>query len=339
MRIKLLRCAFALGLAGWLAGSPAMAQVAAGGTNFYPQTPQVFSPTISITQTQAIQVNGTFAGGASQIFNRAFQDNSTFSGAAGSAYASYDTIVNMTGSAAYNHFYGYEARWIYSGSGSLTAMAGFSSNTPQITGGGSVNALRHFMVVNALITSGSLTEQSGLYVPDLTGATNNYGLNLNVIAGTNKYNIYAPTTAANLLNGVTTFGAGLVFTAVQAAVNLTAATNGIDFNFATNTNIVLQGGGTVAKIASLNDANSTYEPLILNQSVLAVEYNGSTEMLRIDNVGVRTNQATAILHSETTITGGGTGSAPTLTSGPVAGNPTKWLPYDDNGTTRYIPSW
>jgi hypothetical protein len=49
--------------------------------------------------------------------------------------------------------------------------------------------------------------------------------------------------------------------------------------------------------------------------------------------------AAAIARSGVSITGGGTGNAPTLTAGPVAGNPTKWLPYDDNGTTRYIPSW
>lgn len=31
--------------------------------------------------------------------------------------------------------------------------------------------------------------------------------------------------------------------------------------------------------------------------------------------------------------------AGTLLNSPVAGNPTKWLPIDDNGTTRYIPAW
>ncbi len=29
----------------------------------------------------------------------------------------------------------------------------------------------------------------------------------------------------------------------------------------------------------------------------------------------------------------------TLTNAPSAGNPTKWLPYDDNGVTRHIPAW
>jgi hypothetical protein len=29
----------------------------------------------------------------------------------------------------------------------------------------------------------------------------------------------------------------------------------------------------------------------------------------------------------------------TLNNSPSAGNPTKWIPVDDNGTTRYIPAW
>lgn len=32
-------------------------------------------------------------------------------------------------------------------------------------------------------------------------------------------------------------------------------------------------------------------------------------------------------------------NAGTLTNSPVTGNPTKWIPIDDNGTTRYIPAW
>ena len=29
----------------------------------------------------------------------------------------------------------------------------------------------------------------------------------------------------------------------------------------------------------------------------------------------------------------------TLTNAPAAGNPTKWIAINDNGTTRYIPAW
>lgn len=36
---------------------------------------------------------------------------------------------------------------------------------------------------------------------------------------------------------------------------------------------------------------------------------------------------------------GAASSAGTLTNAPAVGNPTKWIPIDDNGTTRYIPAW
>lgn len=29
----------------------------------------------------------------------------------------------------------------------------------------------------------------------------------------------------------------------------------------------------------------------------------------------------------------------TLLNAPTAGNPTKWIAIDDNGTTRYLPLW
>jgi hypothetical protein len=36
---------------------------------------------------------------------------------------------------------------------------------------------------------------------------------------------------------------------------------------------------------------------------------------------------------------GAAAAAGTLTNAPVAGNPTKWIPINDGGTTRYIPAW
>lgn len=38
-------------------------------------------------------------------------------------------------------------------------------------------------------------------------------------------------------------------------------------------------------------------------------------------------------------TDGAGASAGTLANAPAVGNPTKWIPIDDNGTTRYIPAW
>ncbi len=57
------------------------------------------------------------------------------------------------------------------------------------------------------------------------------------------------------------------------------------------------------------------------------------------NGGIQQKEAAALIHTAIALTGGSTANAPTLTSGPANGDPTKWIPIDDNGTTRYIPAW
>ncbi|MCA8075380.1 hypothetical protein [Burkholderia cepacia] len=51
------------------------------------------------------------------------------------------------------------------------------------------------------------------------------------------------------------------------------------------------------------------------------------------------NGETVVIHSTVTLANGAGTGAGTLTNAPVAGNPTKWAPIDDNGTTRYMPLW
>lgn len=46
-----------------------------------------------------------------------------------------------------------------------------------------------------------------------------------------------------------------------------------------------------------------------------------------------------IVGSSISFTNGAAAAAGTLLNAPAAGNPTKWIPIDDNGTTRYIPAW
>jgi hypothetical protein len=48
---------------------------------------------------------------------------------------------------------------------------------------------------------------------------------------------------------------------------------------------------------------------------------------------------TAVLASTVTVTSGAGAGAGTLTNAPSAGNPTKWIPFSDAGTTRYFPAW
>jgi hypothetical protein len=80
--------------------------------------------------------------------------------------------------------------------------------------------------------------------------------------------------------------------------------------------------------------------LYLNQLGNAVVIGadpGGAEMLRLGGA-LRINSATMIA-SATAFTNGAGGAAGTLTNAPAAGNPTKWIPVNDNGTTRYLPAW
>jgi len=49
--------------------------------------------------------------------------------------------------------------------------------------------------------------------------------------------------------------------------------------------------------------------------------------------------ATTLLKTTSAWNNGAAAAAGTLTNAPVAGNPTKWLAFDDNGTIRYVPAW
>lgn len=50
-------------------------------------------------------------------------------------------------------------------------------------------------------------------------------------------------------------------------------------------------------------------------------------------------QATALVETTVVLNNGAAAAIGTLANAPVAGNPTKWIPIIDSGTTRYVPSW
>jgi len=232
---------------------------------------QTLAVPISTTQVQGLQINGIYNG--TNLFNRAIQDNSTFTSLTDGAYAGYDTTATMSGATAYNHMFGYEARQTYNGSGGLNLFQGFFCG--QVVSG-PVNALRGFAMADAGGV-GTITEQSGFYVPNLTRGTSNYAFNSQINAGANNYAIYAAGTAKSLFNGPVTMAAGQTWS--SGVINVTV-TNGQVFNFATNTNLVIGGTGTIATLASLNDAGNTYGPMFLNSSTLVANISG-TEKLRL----------------------------------------------------------
>lgn len=52
-----------------------------------------------------------------------------------------------------------------------------------------------------------------------------------------------------------------------------------------------------------------------------------------------TNTTGRLMDSNTALSSNPGILAGTLLNCPKLGNPTKWVPVDDNGTTRYVPMW
>lgn len=64
------------------------------------------------------------------------------------------------------------------------------------------------------------------------------------------------------------------------------------------------------------------------------DYSG---LLTLKNV--YSAEGTFFGHTLVSLSNGAAGSMGTITNAPHIGDPTKWAPYDDNGTIRYIPLW
>lgn len=77
----------------------------------------------------------------------------------------------------------------------------------------------------------------------------------------------------------------------------------------------------IGDINAGSTGNNTF--LSINDATQRVVVNGSPQMIG----------------TTTSYTNGAAASIGTLLNAPAAGNPTKWIPINDNGTTRFIPAW
>lgn len=73
---------------------------------------------------------------------------------------------------------------------------------------------------------------------------------------------------------------------------------------------------------------------------------GATRRFVIDNNGAEVKNGrllvpggASFIKTSTALTNGAGVGAGTIANAPAAGNPTKWIGIDDNGTIRYIPAW
>lgn len=105
----------------------------------------------------------------------------------------------------------------------------------------------------------------------------------------------------------------------------------------TNGQTVLVNSAGLA--AALSDETGTGLAVFNNSPTLITPAIGvATGTSLTLSAGITTGNTT--LHTTTSaLTNGAGASAGTITNAPSVGNPTKWIPINDNGTTRYIPAW
>ena len=73
---------------------------------------------------------------------------------------------------------------------------------------------------------------------------------------------------------------------------------------------------------------------------IVIGCNSTKQMdFNLTNSSQWTLHQTNLANFSTALTNGAAANTGTLTNAPAAGNPTKWVPINDNGTTRYIPAW
>lgn len=129
-----------------------------------------------------------------------------------------------------------------------------------------------------------------------------------------------------------------------------------------NTNLRGYNGASIALGSAFSSTTDNIANLYL-LSAAVIGWNGDVSLARdaANTLALRNGTSAQELRVYKTITGtvykallgdnnlikiageaftnGAGASIGTLTNAPAVGDPTKWIPIDDNGTTRYIPAW
>jgi len=166
------------------------------------------------------------------------------------------------------------------------------------------------------------------------------------------------TTALNGTVNITAGTEQLTLTATAgnfARMLFNAATGqqcGIDFDIASTAILSIYGSASVPFYFQ-DRANSNWTPMQYNAGAIGagnIAFNGTlaatsstaASVKFAGGVGINgalwVSSATLIATS-TALTNNAAAQIATLTNGPTAGNPTKWIPINDNGTIRNIPCW
>lgn len=280
-------------------------------------------PSLSTT-LPAYTLGGTISGGGNQINNVVIGTTTPLAG-------TFTTVAASTSISSP----------IHTATGTLT----FQSNGS--TFGGTLTSSQWFL------GSTSLTPASGT---TLTVNQNTGGTPLTSAFGNIVGQFISADTASNVVT-FDSFGAGTVLASrsssgTQAAKTALVGGGGsLTFGATAWDGTAYGTGGAIDFNATATLWSGTNHGMYFRVRTVLDGATALTERIRITDglcVGCTTspgaglisiNSATYLMRNGTAWTNGAGASAGTITNAPAAGNPTKWIPVDDNGTTRYIPTW
>jgi hypothetical protein len=234
--------------------------------------------------------------------------------------------------------------------GSVNDAALFFGNQSGAVGWGTLIQVGDGINANPLTTSGAIMKLLG--APTIAN-----GIDLSGAGTISGFAFKSP--------GFSVDGSGVVR---PSGVNIgsAAASFGVSLKFADNSSgqVLIAGNNTAIRMwtstaplaAHIEGVDQTgtgsFQQLQINGSTLIFQTGGVTvgQFAASGGFSIGTtsdpgagaiyiNNAAFMLRTKTSFTNGAGSSSATLTNAPAAGNPTKWIAIDDNGTTRQIPAW
>lgn len=166
------------------------------------------------------------------------------------------------------------------------------------------------------------------------GATGVAGGQLSVLSSSQPA-IYFDDGVTNATHGVAT-AAGNIATGSLAGAFVIKGSSNIQIAPAGRVQMALNN--TLVSIGPSAAFTSSFPALIQNGTQLRIVLADNSAFAPL-GVGLITTNSATLLATSVALSNGAAAAAGTLTNAPAAGNPTKWIPINDNGTTRYIPAW
>jgi hypothetical protein len=137
-------------------------------------------------------------------------------------------------------------------------------------------------------------------------------------------------TVASVIQGTIAIGQTIVGQFINSGITVsTSITAGSGLSWTVNNSQTVATTEIVSGILSVNS--------IQGGGVTNTDTTNIPVMFGID--GNFYLKDTVLLRCRTALSNAAAGATATMTNAPLAGNPTKWISIDDNGTTRRIPAW